>query len=78
MPGTTLDLRDVPPPERHPRIHEAFAALDDGETLEIVNDHEPRPLFYELRAEVSAFDADGYEVEQRGANEFVASLPKEE
>jgi len=76
MPETTLDLRDVPPPERHPKIHNAFAALDSGETLRIVNDHEPRPLFYEMKAEVEAFDAENYTVEQRDESEFVADLPK--
>jgi len=76
MTGKKLDLRDVPPPERHPKIHDAFADLDDGEALTIVNDHEPKPLFYEFQAEVEAFDADGYSVEQRGQNEFVATLPK--
>jgi uncharacterized protein (DUF2249 family) len=55
---------------------EAFDDLDSGETLKIVNDHEPKPLFYQMRAEVEAFDADGYSVEQRGPTEFVAELPK--
>jgi uncharacterized protein (DUF2249 family) len=32
MPAQTLDLRDMPPAQRHPKIHEAFAALDSGET----------------------------------------------
>ena len=76
MAEQTLDLRDVPPPERHPMIHEAFEELDSGEALTLVNDHEPRPLFYEMQAEVDTFDADGYEVEQRGETEFVATLPK--
>jgi uncharacterized protein (DUF2249 family) len=76
MPAETLDLRDVPPPERHPKIFDAFEDLDSGETLALVNDHEPRPLFYEMRAEVDEFDADGYEVERRGPTEFVARLPK--
>jgi uncharacterized protein (DUF2249 family) len=75
--GTELDLRDVPPPERHPRIHDAFADLDPGESLTLVNDHDPRPLFYEMQAEVPAFDADGYCVERRGPTEYVATLPKE-
>lgn len=78
MTEATLDLRDVPPPERHPKIHDAFEALDPGETLTIINDHEPRPLFYEMQAEVPDFDADGYAVEQRGDTEFVAQLPKED
>lgn len=76
MAETMLDLREVPPPERHPKIHDAFDALDSGEALTIVNDHEPTPLFYEFQAEVESFDADGYTVEQRGENEFVATLPK--
>lgn len=76
MAATTLDLRDVPPPQRHPKIHDAFDALDSGETLRLVNDHDPKPLFYEMRAEVDAFDAENYRVEQRGDREFVASLPK--
>jgi len=76
MPATTLDLRDVPPKDRHPQIHDAFEALEGGETLEIINDHDPQPLFYEFQAEVPSFDAEGYNVEQRGPEEFVASLPK--
>ncbi|WP_135363802.1 DUF2249 domain-containing protein [Halosimplex halophilum] len=77
MPATTLDIRDVPPPERHPMIHEAFEDLASGETLRIVNDHEPKPLFYEFQAEVDEFDAENYSVERRDTDEFVADLPKE-
>jgi uncharacterized protein (DUF2249 family) len=73
---TTLDLRDVPPAQRHPKIFEAFEALDGGEALTLVNDHDPKPLFYQMRAEVDAFDAEGYDVERRGEGEFVATLPK--
>ncbi|WP_132056810.1 DUF2249 domain-containing protein [Halorussus amylolyticus] len=72
----TLDVREMPPPKRHPKIHETFAAMDTGETLEIVNDHDPKPLFYEMQAEVEAFDADGYEVEREGTEKFVAKFPK--
>jgi uncharacterized protein (DUF2249 family) len=74
---TTLDVREVPPAERHPQIKTAFDDLDSGEVLEIVNDHEPKPLFYEMQAEEDEFDADGYEVEQRGPEEFVARFPKQ-
>jgi uncharacterized protein (DUF2249 family) len=77
MSETTLDVREMPPSDRHPKIHEAFDALDAGETLEIVNDHDPKPLFYEMQAEVDAFDADGYEVEQHGAEEYRARFPKQ-
>jgi uncharacterized protein (DUF2249 family) len=77
MSETTLDVRDVPPAERHPKIHDAFEDLDSGEELVIVNDHDPKPLFYEFEAEVDAFDADGYEVEQEADDRFVARFPKQ-
>jgi uncharacterized protein (DUF2249 family) len=71
-----LDLREMPPSERHPKIHTAFDDLDAGETLTIVNDHDPKPLFYEFEAERDAFDAENYRTERKGPNEFVAKLPK--
>ena len=76
MTETTLDVRDVPPAERHPKIHDAFADLESGESLTLINDHEPKPLFYEMRAEVETFDADGYTVDHRGPEEYVATFPK--
>jgi uncharacterized protein (DUF2249 family) len=77
MADTTLDVREIPPAQRHPKIHEAFEALESGESLRIVNDHEPKPLFYEMQAEVDAFDADAYSVERRDVDEFVATFPKQ-
>jgi uncharacterized protein (DUF2249 family) len=76
MTDTTLDVREIPPAQRHPKIHDTFTDLDNGETLTLINDHEPKPLFYEMQAEVEDFDADGYAVERRGTNEFVAKFPK--
>jgi uncharacterized protein (DUF2249 family) len=76
MADTTLDVREIPPSDRHPKIHDAFDALESGETLTIINDHEPKPLFYEMQAEVEAFDEEAYDVERRGVDEFVAEFPK--
>ncbi|MFC7212705.1 DUF2249 domain-containing protein [Saliphagus sp. GCM10025308] len=73
---TTLDVRSIPPVDRHPTIHDAFDELEAGETLTIINDHEPKPLFYEFQAEVDEFDVDGYAVEQAEAGKFVAEFPK--
>ena len=75
---TELDVREIPPVDRHPTIHDAFDELDSGEALTIVNDHEPKPLFYEFQAEVESFDADGYEVEKVDDAKFVATFPKVE
>ncbi len=73
---STLDVREIPPPERHPLIKSTFDSLDAGETLELVNDHDPKPLFYEMQAEEETFDADNYSVERESANKFVARFPK--
>lgn len=48
-----LDVRSLPPAERHPLIFEKFDALAPGESFVLVNDHEPRPLYYQFRAERS-------------------------
>lgn len=76
MAEETVDLRDVPPQKRHGLVMDTFEALDSEETLTLVNDHEPRPLFYQMQAEVDAFDADGYSVEENGPKEYVATFPK--
>jgi Uncharacterized conserved protein (DUF2249) len=44
----TLDLRAIPPPQRHPLVYQGLDALAPGESLELVNDHRPSPLRYEL------------------------------
>lgn len=77
MTGEKLDLRDLPPKERHETVFEAFENLDAGETLTLLNDHNPRPLIRQLEGSVEAFDAEGYAIEQRDKNEFVIELPKQ-
>lgn len=73
---TELDVREIPPNERHEQIHDTFAELAAGETLTIINDHEPKPLYYEMAAEVEAFDEDGYTVERENPSKYVAEFPK--
>jgi uncharacterized protein (DUF2249 family) len=46
-----IDVRVVPPRERHPRIFAMADALAVGEAFTIVNDHDPKPLHYQLEAE---------------------------
>lgn len=43
-----LDVRIIPPPQKHVTIHEKLDQLAAGEALRITNDHDPRPLRYEL------------------------------
>jgi uncharacterized protein (DUF2249 family) len=46
-----LDFRTVPPAVRHAQIFEAFESLALGTGFELVNDHDPLPLSYQLAAE---------------------------
>ncbi len=46
-----LDVREIVPRERHPLIFGTFASLAAGESLLLVNDHDPKPLFYQFQAE---------------------------
>jgi len=49
---TILDVREMPPRERHPTILDTFGALAPGEAFELVNDHDPMPLRYQFEAEM--------------------------
>jgi uncharacterized protein (DUF2249 family) len=51
MPATVLDVRSEPPARRHELIFDTFAALAAGTAFELVNDHDPKPLYYQLEAE---------------------------
>jgi uncharacterized protein (DUF2249 family) len=46
-----LDIRKIEPRRKHPAIFEAYDALEPNESFVIVNDHNPKPLRYELAAE---------------------------
>lgn len=44
----TIDVRTIPPRERHPLIFQTFDALQPGAAFELVNDHAPTPLYYQF------------------------------
>jgi len=46
-----LDVRTIPPRERHPLIFRTFDELEPGSAFELVNDHDPKPLYYQFQAE---------------------------
>lgn len=46
-----LDLRELPHGQRHGLVFATLLALEPGEAVEIINDHDPRPLSYMLAAE---------------------------
>ena len=52
-PSTTVDVRTIIPRERHPLIFNTFRGLAPGEAFLLVNDHDPKPLYYQFDAEHS-------------------------
>lgn len=48
---TVLDVRDIAPRERHTLILRTFAELTPGEAFVLVNDHDPKPLYYQFQFE---------------------------
>ena len=69
-----LDVRELIPRERHATIFARFDALAPGKTLRLINDHEPKPLYYQLMAERSGlFD---WEPEQQGPEVWVIRIRK--
>ena len=46
-----LDVRAIPPRDKHPTIFHTFDTLASGQSLVLVNDHDPKPLRYQLMAE---------------------------
>lgn len=45
------DLRPFPPTQRHEMFYQAFADIKPGEAFEFINDHDPKPLYYQMEAE---------------------------
>jgi uncharacterized protein (DUF2249 family)/hemerythrin-like domain-containing protein len=46
-----LDVRNVVPRSRHALIFDTFAGLAPGQAFVLINDHDPRPLYYQFQAE---------------------------
>ncbi|HET7682510.1 MAG TPA: DUF2249 domain-containing protein [Marmoricola sp.] len=46
-----LDVRAEAPARRHQLIFETYGSLHHGESFELVNDHDPKPLYYQFAAE---------------------------
>jgi len=45
----SLDLRPMPPFERHEKIFQTWDSLGPGDTLKITNDHDPNHCVISLR-----------------------------
>lgn len=50
--SSRLDVRELAPRDRHPLIFSTFGALPIGQAMELINDHDPKPLYYQFQAEM--------------------------
>jgi uncharacterized protein (DUF2249 family) len=62
-----LDVRPLRKPDKHPAIFRAYAAVPPGESLVLVNDHDPRHLHDEFEVEHPGGYAWDYLASDRGA-----------
>ncbi|MBI4027895.1 MAG: DUF2249 domain-containing protein [Verrucomicrobia bacterium] len=46
-----IDVRNIPPRQKHPTIFNTWTALPEGDAVLLVNDHDPIPLYYQFAAE---------------------------
>ena len=68
------DARPYGPAERHEIFFDAFAMLRPGQAFVFVNDHDPKPLYYQLEAESSA--PFSWEYLERGPDTWTVKVGK--
>lgn len=49
--ANVVDVRSLVPAERHAKIFQLVNELAAGSSFILVNDHDPKPLYYQLEAE---------------------------
>ena len=49
--SNVVDVRSLPPVLRHQKIFQLVDELEPGASFVLVNDHDPKPLYYQLEAE---------------------------
>jgi uncharacterized protein (DUF2249 family) len=49
---TPVDVRTLAPRDRHSTIFATLQRLTPNEAMELINDHDPKPLHYQLQSEL--------------------------
>jgi Uncharacterized conserved protein len=70
----TVDARQYEPKDKHPAIFNTFNSLKPGEKMELINDHEPRPLHYQFIIELK--DQFEWEYLEEGPEVWRVSITK--
>lgn len=71
-----IDVRSMPPRERHSKIFNTWDQFAAGESILLVNDHDPVPLYYQFAAEHAG--AFRWEYLDRGPDVFRVRITKGE
>ena len=71
---TKLDLRTIPVFERHPKIFDTWESIAPESTLQIINDHDPKPLHYQFEGEYK--DSYTWEYVTKGPSDWVVNITK--
>jgi len=69
-----LDLRPMPPFERHEKIFEIWESLKPGQILRMINDHDPKPLHYQFEAKQTGKYE--WEYEQQGPKDWIVRIKR--
>lgn len=69
-----IDVRQYAPKDKHPMIFKTFDSLKPGEKMELINDHDPRPLQYQFQAELP--DKFGWEYLEQGPEVWRVAITK--
>lgn len=71
-----LDVRSLIPIKRHEKLLKLFKELPAGDSFVFINDHDPKPLYYEFRSIYG--DVVGWEYLQRGGQEWKVRVTRTE
>ncbi len=69
-----VDARLYEPRVKHAVIFDTFHKLNKGETMELLNDHDPRPLHYQMMAEYT--DQFGWKYLEEGPEVWRVAISK--
>lgn len=70
-----FDLRPFPPSQRHEMFYKAFEEIKPGEAFEFINDHDPKPLYYQMEAESK--ESFRWEYLKEGPEEWIVRIVKQ-
>ncbi|WP_226005815.1 DUF2249 domain-containing protein [Natrinema salinisoli] len=69
-----FDVREISPKRRHEVLTDTFDRLEPGQGFVLVNDHDPEPLYHELRS--THGDIVGWTYESRESGEWRVEIAK--